>query len=82
MTFAVRVKILLALAFSLFRSGLKGGPNQTKPRGGVLLRNTNVLAAGFNLNTNPMDLSGIYTVKIVIRFSLGQSLFMGMKISL
>lgn len=50
--------------------------------GGVLLRNTNVLAAGFNLNTNPMDLSGIYTVKIVIRFSLGQSLFMGMKISL
>lgn len=39
-------------------------------------------AAAFNLNSNPMDLSGIYTVKIVIRFSLGQSIFMGMEISL
>lgn len=43
--------------------------------------NTNLLAAAFNLNSNPVDLSGIYTVKIVISFSLGQNLFREMEIS-
>ncbi len=74
---AARVKILP----SLFLSALEVVQIKWNPRG-VLLGNTNVLAAASNLNSNPMDLSGIYTVKIVIRFSLGQSIFMGMEISL
>lgn len=43
--------------------------------------NTNLLAAAFNLNSNPVDLSGIYMVKIVISFSLGLNLFREMEIS-
>lgn len=31
----------------------------------------------FNLSRNPMDLSEIYTVKIVIRFGLGHRFFRG-----
>lgn len=41
---------------------------------GSLLKNINLLGVAFQLNSNPMALSVIYTVKIVIRFSTGQSL--------